>query len=34
MPGIFASESPQNQATEDASAESGDQHKRLSSTGD
>jgi hypothetical protein len=34
MPGIFATDDPQGQATEAKMAESGDQHRRVSSSGD
>ena len=34
MPGIYATDGPKDQPTENATAESGDQHKRLSSSVD
>jgi hypothetical protein len=34
MPGIYATDNPQDPPTEDETAQSGDQHKRVSSSGD
>jgi len=34
MPGIYATDNPQDQPTETETAESNDQHKRVSSSGD